>query len=464
MKMENNLSLMSASEFRHLMEETYARKPVAIEPNQSLDPVLYPMEQATIDSIDFQDEHHLIVMLTPRLEELCVEAGLQFVNSENEKWIHTLLAHNENYLKPDGCSSLPGLYIHRPEYLAETYGKLREELKQQRTHVQFLFGHGIWALRDMQVAVWEFKVRISPEDVGVAYNYVAHLSRGDKTNKYYVILGDRSEYYIIMGYDGEMRETKKGKWVEGGSKQAILTVLNHRNRGLALLEYVCSKLQVKVTSFVGAGALGRCFAVVPIDDSTKAKSVLKLVLTQPHADSHWREQITRNEFRRLCDLREQAHVIQVNPDSLTSYRDENANVVGLGYLMYREGSALSASMAKRMIKKVLLSLQSIHLTGNYHGDSRIANAVLVEDVVVWVDLTLSNFVGSDMDDCMRNDLRLVIASVYGKEKLEDQALQSLLLAYRRGQYDVLPMVSYLKKTTANFEQPDEKEQKGMDDV
>jgi hypothetical protein len=75
------------------------------------------------------------------------------------------LEHHENYLKPD---SLFGLYTTETEHRSETHGLLRGRIKDDFPDTKFDFGGGIWAIKDFQVVVWEFKVRISPADKGTA--------------------------------------------------------------------------------------------------------------------------------------------------------------------------------------------------------------------------------------------------------------------------------------------------------
>ena len=63
------------------------------------------LDEATLNLMkNSADEHEIIVVhVTPMISEICNNAQLWFVNSEEVKWIHTSLAdHDENYQKPDG--------------------------------------------------------------------------------------------------------------------------------------------------------------------------------------------------------------------------------------------------------------------------------------------------------------------------------------------------------------------------
>ena len=443
MKMEKNISLMSESEFTHLIEGTYGRKPVPIIADPTADAVLTQLQQNYINAATKADEHNLIILFTPFLVAMCSEAGLQFVNSEEAKWVHTLLEHHENYLKPDGCSSLLGLCTVESEHRSESHGLLRDRIKHDFPGTRFDFGGGIWAIKDFQVVVWEFKVHISPADKGTAYNYIAHLSRDDKTNKYCVILGDVTDFYIISGSDGETREIRYGKWTDMGSRKVILDALRYRNHGLRLLEVISDKLRVTVKSFLGAGAFGRCFMVEPSNDRNHAKRVLKIVLTL-HDTSEFTERLVCGEFYKLCELRDMPSIINVDASSLCKYVDEDGTVIGVGYLMEAVGAPLTVDQAKqpRILTKLLKSLEALHTAGHYHGDSRVNNALLLGDKIVWVDLVSAGKAGADDNAHKRRDLSQMIGSVYGREKLLEPDFKEMLRRYPSEVVSVDPFVQY----------------------
>lgn len=386
----------------------------------------------------------MIILFTPFLVAMCTEAGLQFVNSEEAKWVHTLLEHNENDLKPDGCSSLFGLCTLETEHRSETHGLLRDRIKHDFPGTKFDFGGGIWAIKDFQVVVWEFKVHISPADKGTAYKYIAHLSRDDKTNKYCVILGDVTDFYIIVGSDGEARESRHGKWTDMGSRKEIMDALRHRNHGLRLLEVISDKLSVTVKSFLGAGAFGRCFMVEPSDGRNHAKRALKIVLTL-HDTSEFTERLVCGEFEKLCQLRHLPSIINVDENSLRKYVDEDGAVIGVGYLMEAVGVPLTVDQAKqpRMVKKLLKSLEALHTAGHYHGDSRVNNALLLGGEIVWVDLVSAGAASADDNVHKRRDLTDTIGSVYGREKLLEPDFKELLRRYPSEMVHVDPLVEYL---------------------
>jgi len=156
-----------------------------------------------------------------------------------------------------------------------------------------------------------------------------------------VILGDVTDFYIIVGSDGEAREIRHGKWTDMGSREKIMEALRYRNHGLRLLEVISDKLSVTVKSFLGAGAFGRCFMVERSDDRNYAKRALKIVLTL-HDTSEFTERLVCGEFEKLCQLRHLPCIINVDESSLRKYVDEDGAVVGVGYLMEAVGVPLTA--------------------------------------------------------------------------------------------------------------------------
>ena len=121
------------------------------------------------------------------------------------------------------------------EITAESRANLRELRVAQVPNTEFLFGGGIWKIRDFYI-LWEFKTRIGPQDRGVAYNYVCHVSRGDAWNKYFVILCDISQFCIVEGAEGAVTSVKRGSWTALGAQEAVLEVLHQRNHSFRLME------------------------------------------------------------------------------------------------------------------------------------------------------------------------------------------------------------------------------------
>ena len=141
---DNTISNLSDSEYVKHFEEKLAVPVTELPVTANGHVILTVKQQQTIEDLAPPDEHVLIAYLTPYVVPLCTEAGLNFVNSEEKKWIHTLLGHSHNDLKPDGISSINEIY----EITAESRAYLRELRVALVPNTEFLFGGGIWKIRD----------------------------------------------------------------------------------------------------------------------------------------------------------------------------------------------------------------------------------------------------------------------------------------------------------------------------
>jgi tRNA A-37 threonylcarbamoyl transferase component Bud32 len=357
----------------------------------------------------FEDEHELILVFTPILSVLSQESNLVFVNTEEWKWLHTILEHPDNYLKPDGLSCQKGLYIskdcHRP-----FLNTLRNE-----NPAEYLFGHGIWEIRDMY-KVWEFKTKIAPADRGKAYSYALHLCRYDTLNTYHVILCDATCFHIIEARGGVITTRTTGNWVTAGSKKALLNALMWQNPWERLLSEFCRVHSVTVAGYLGRGLCGRCFKVITGDGSERA---MKIVLTLDDESNRKRSR-TISEYKCLTQFSEEIkNVVRVEADSLRVVVEEDGCELGVGYLMRDVGAPISREDCQKnseVLWSLMHSLNILHQQGYHHGDPRVQNAILVSDRVVWIDFMDSCCVG--MPCLMRTDLKLLIQSIFGEVSLE----------------------------------------------
>ena len=376
-------------------------------------------------------EHHLIAKLTPILVEICHVVGFNFVNSEEYKWIKTLLERAINMLKPDGFSTIPNLYFEAAATRVTELKTIREE-----TSTKYLFGYGIWELRDYYI-VWKFKINIAPADRGTAYSYIINLSRNDKYNIYYVILCDVTTFYIISGRDGRILESKFCYYESIGSQIYLSNILSYRNKSLELLIQTCQLLHLTVMKYLGSGRFGRCFEVqnqsqiietietietnerIETNDTNKPneRMVLKTVLTfnnpKIHKDIYSR---VKQEYEKIKIMNENKipHIVTVIPNSFRIIMFEG-NILGAAYLMKEVGIPLTVELCQKqkLLPQLISSLQIIHKTGQYHGDARINNAILYNNEIIWVDLFygISEIIGLDPSYLRLDDINHLLDSV-----------------------------------------------------
>jgi hypothetical protein len=223
---ESVISRFSDSEYTKYIEGEQGVKLIRMEDVPGSPPVLSTIQMTGILNENCQNEHQLIVCFTPTLENLSVECGLIFVNSEELTWVQTQCAHPENYQKPDGFSTPPHAFL---EEAADT--RVNLQAWKDRYPTTYRYGRGIWKIRDFYV-LWEFKVHISPGDRGKGYSYLLHMCRSDPLNTYYVVLCDRDRFYIMKAKGGIVLDTEEWTWVQPGSRRALLNVLSFRNNWL----------------------------------------------------------------------------------------------------------------------------------------------------------------------------------------------------------------------------------------
>ena len=68
---------------------------------------------------------------------------------------------------------------------------------------------------------------------------------------------------------------------------------------------------------------------------------------------------------------------------------ESNRCIGMGYLMRDVGEPLNPDKCKQqkgLLKKIILSLQGLHLRRIFHGDARVFNGIIKEDGIVVVRL------------------------------------------------------------------------------
>lgn len=408
-------------------------------------PVLTVEQQVEMRRKCGNDEHMLIAIMTPVLVAVCAAVGASFVNSDEQPWIPTESNDPANFLEPDAFSSVFHVHSVSEEHRVHKLGDFRRELVAGRVFEDvYQFGCPIWELRDIYVA-WEFKLSISPEHRGIAYNYVVNLSRGDAYNTYFVVLCDCDHFYIISAKNGTVSSrVNKYAWTSLGSVGALHWVLSHKNARVRLLQGLCADLRVEVADFLGAGATGCCFSVRDTSITTvghKQLRVLKAVLTC-HRDTKREcacaEALAVGEFRKLEVLAavsepEPLPVVGVVPGSLARVYHEGV-LLGVRYLMPVVGKPIvPLKISRDTLKLLFASLSALHRRGHYHGEARIQNAVFVRDrQVVWIDFVWGSDepVGANDNRKKLDDVVALIDSIFaGNLSKTDGELRELLNRY-----------------------------------
>jgi hypothetical protein len=422
-------------------------------------PVLSEEEKLNLIPEGLVDEHVLIATLTPVLSALCAKVGASFVNSEEEPWIQTTSKDPATFLKPDAFSSSIHLHLPADEHRVDSLGRLRRDLLGGRAFdTVYKFGKPIWELRDFYV-VWTFKVHISPADRGVAYNDLVNLSRGDAYNAYYLLLCDCDHFYIFTAKYGVVGSiANQYRWTSLGAREALERVLTWKNAWARLVQNLCAKQNLVVSDYLGAGAMGRCFAVER--GAERDRCVLKAVLVCHRGSQeamHIAEALTVGEFSKLNTMAAESAaestplpVVRVEPSSLSRVYHDGL-LQGLGYLMLDVGQPMvplsNGKLSGDSLQRLCSSLSVLHRCGQYHGDARIRNAVFVRDRhVVWIDVAWSGGepVDTNGNRKKREDMATLIDSIFvGEPWKHNVELMHLLDEYADRLENVDRMVCFL---------------------
>jgi len=128
-------------------------------------------------------------------------------------------------------------------------------------------------------------------------------------------------------------------------------------------------------AFLGAGAMGRVFAVTCRSDAQK-RAALKIV-TRDH------EYVLQHEAQRLVAAEALDFVVNVVKSFTILPSNLGAAIVisPVGIPLDRE-----SLLDDGVIHRVVHLLQRLHSAGIVHGDPRLANIIVVNDDLVWIDL------------------------------------------------------------------------------
>ena len=194
-------------------------------------------------------------------------------------------------------------------------------------------------------------------------------------------------------------------------------------------------------SFVGAGKFGRCFKV---QDNNGSFFILKIVKTihSKEDESIRINALATNEYDTLVSEHGQLHVVPVKFDSFFRFV-ENGIQLGVSYLMCNEGISLSKNITKNLFIQLLLSLQTIHHRGKYHGDPRIQNALIFSGEIMWIDFMC--FGHTDEKNLMkRRDFEILINSIRGNKFAQNNSkLVDSLNAYKDDLTNTYDIIKYM---------------------
>jgi len=381
-----------------------------------------------------QHEAVLVSLYTPFLMQIVsdVNPNLRLVNSEQYKWIHCMSGHTSSNLKPDLFSAHHALIQFLPPFS-----------NAPECSVPRLFGKFLnWELRSSVHCIWDAKWKIDMGGFGEKCKYL-QITGEDSVNydgftlKLKGVLFDVNEFWMIRSTGNSIFDVVKCEWSQTGSKKYLSDFLTSIDPWLEAVNALCLKFQDAIKdvssphtteaagpSCLGCGANGRTFKL-------QSGRVLKVVVGRKSDN-------VEKEYKLMLSVATEeltaAEVFPVIPDSFhTGFVCENTAFSG--YLLSEEGVKLELPLKKSLIRTIFQSLHVLHSNNVIHGDPRIENVLLLNDVVKWIDFRECELVTAKIS--LRRDVSILHESLGGaisgnaNEKIElymnDPTIENLFL-------------------------------------
>ena len=376
---------------------------------------------------------------------------LVMVNSERSRWLDSL------YDPP-----LPDAQRKKPDAFVTWSPCLTERSRSGAAAAADAFRCGVLSSRVLQKdgCVREFYQAKRGEgelttDFGQLVDYHSLVPRSCRG----MVFNARA-FWLYESYGGHPQRLIQAEWAAAGSKALIRDFFTVPPLPLppliAVLQPLMRQLGVEPcsspiggSSFLGAGRLGRAFAVRYVGSRSAASSSV-MALKVSHVSS---QGDLEREFGLLVAAKAVgAPVATVVPDSLVFiYDNENGRYIGGGYLMQDVGISVSITSLAHCLA-VFASLHELHVKTFAHGDARLPNLLARPFQLLpsyfWIDLRFS-FSGAS-NATMRSDARLLAASILlVKEDALTPAVVQALTAVPgdREAYNALATVVYNARLT-----------------
>ena len=189
----------------------------------------------------------------------------------------------------------------------------------------------------------------------------------------------------------------------GGSRNLLKNFVRASSDWLRVIDSVCNELDVVVVEgdgFLGYGAFGRVFRVKRISEDGDVLA-LKIILGSAQ-ELYIEEAYLRMAYESLPE-----HVME--PLRFISVEK------GAGLLLAHVGERIAKDDCNMAIQAVE-ALAKLHDKTIFHGDARIANAVIVGNKVKWIDFREAGLV--HVPDVFRDDMATLVCSLLRIDSLD----------------------------------------------
>ena len=231
------------------------------------------------------------------------------------------------------------------------------------------------------VSVFEAKLAIKDDSRGQLYEYLCRLPSKHARG----MLFDKSgfELYHVAGQPGSRKallERICGAWSAPGGKKLLCHFLSQYSPWERLLRQSLRQAGAVPVAFLGSGAFGRVLEAQRERDEQIERIAIKAVLAAgvPAGFSPGAEvEVMESAFKQGCPV--------VAPSSDCIEVVEGSKVLGWFHILGNVGTPVPLDMAQARWRALVEALRQLHLRGFVHGDSRLANVVLVGENFKWID-------------------------------------------------------------------------------
>jgi hypothetical protein len=359
-------------------------------------------------------ESEIVACLTPIFDHIFED--LVVVNAEEYTWLEVSTNTIRYNQKPDM------LVCHGAIYQKREASKTSDATESLRTPY-FKFGVlSNWVLRDCISVILEAKTKIDNHSFGEVINYGRHVSlHHPEPNDVRIVLFDKTEFWLVTFASGVCAMVTKCQWMVEGSRK-LLKDFAKASKWIEVLDSVCKELDLVVAegrAFLGYGSFGRVFRVFRRNGGRSARDelALKIVLGVDSLELRTETGYLRQAFSRTPD-----HVVEV-----TEFKEVQK---GAGLLL----ACVGRPILKSEFSSVIEALATLHANHIYHGDPRLANAVVAGRTVKWIDFRGACFHPVTTPKHFLHDMNILVCSVLSVSSLSLlPSVEEAVKKYARGE-------------------------------
>jgi hypothetical protein len=307
---------------------------------------------------------------------------------------------------PDFFGCPPWLFERKRGYRTQT-----AELMNLWEENGMNFGSVPWVIRDGLDVICETKLTFGTSGLADLLDYLARIGaeryEAEEVRGIYLW---KTGFMLVVVINGLVTEITESLWKTSGSRELLSNFLRRKKCNWRLgLEKMCTTIGASLhptEAFLGRGGFGFVFKVFYQGEVC----ALKMALELPEDGDRLR--MEAEVIASYCTIEPaRKHIVTLHSEAVHSVLV--GPVVVVGYLMSSVGSAAPNRSAKDRYD-IFMSLVNLHLLKIVHGDARLANVILVDTSLRWIDFMNSHITYSRTE--FKNDAVALVKPMYGSGK------------------------------------------------